>query len=65
MKIFQYIERYEPNCVQMSYLTMLEEFFKKFLDLDPDDLQNFISSSLSIDTSVINFFVKIRSVVFT
>ena len=55
MKIFQYIERYEPNCVQMSYLAMLEEFFKKFMDLDPDDLQNFISSSLSIDTSVVNF----------
>ena len=33
----------------------VEESFKKFPDPEADDFQNLISSSLSKDTSVVNF----------
>ena len=33
----------------------VEESFQKFLDADPDDFENVICSSLSIDTSAVNF----------
>ena len=40
---------------------------QKFLDPDPeaDDFLNLMNSSLSTDTSVVKFFIKISSVVFT
>jgi len=33
----------------------VEEYFQKFLDPDPADFQNLISSSLSTDMSVVKF----------
>jgi len=41
----------------MPYLAMLKNPEKKFLDPDPEaaDFQNLISSSLSIDISVVKF----------
>jgi len=44
----------------------VEESFKTFLDTDVDaeDFQNLINSSLSIDTSLVIFFINIRLVFF-
>jgi len=45
-----------------------EEFFTKFLDLDPeadDNFRNLPGYSLSTDTAAVNIIEKIRSVVFT
>jgi len=51
MEILQVFQRCEPNSEKMPYLAKFVESMKKFLDLDldADEVENLISSSLSTD----------------